>query len=135
MYLSGKHIGIQAQHSTARLMYKYLSGETSQRSIVEKWVTQHETTIALRGGDHTRLEILYDKIVDLGDRFPYPYAEFSEPGLNYSLTSIAVILDQYALDAFNAVRKEGSIVSLNSFFEEDVAEVLYEIMNMRLAHD
>lgn len=153
MYVGGQHPGIQGVHSAVRLTTKYLSDNRDFPELAEQvidYVDNHETVIMLRSGmDHSALNSLVkelDGIEDnvrlfrakLGDdyqpKYPLlPFAEFKEPGLNYSITSVAVLCTTRMVYDMDELRKgDLSAQYMVSVYGEVVGELLVKMAYMGL---
>lgn len=96
MYCGGQHPGIQGQHATVRLMTKYLHNDDYPvlKKQVLDWAMNHETTVLLNSGmGHPDLQDLLLNLDsnELSKNNHAAFASFQEPGMNNSITSIAVL--------------------------------------------
>lgn len=136
-YQGGVQQGIQTQHGCTRLLMKYRPCndlvDEDLIEMAETWATEHETTVVLSGGGHPELKALHEKLIELGDEFQYPYAVFTEPGLNDSYTCVCFVLDEYAVAGMKKVRESRDPENMTTYFTHGVAEIMVEVMNMRLA--
>jgi hypothetical protein len=101
MYLGGIHPGIQAAHATAELFMKY-QDKPHHLETIQGWAKDHKTMILLNGGDSIDLDVMeLDK--HLEQAYNLPYAHFVEPGLNNTVTSLAIIVPEhvYKLARYN----------------------------------
>lgn len=96
MYLGGIQAGIQAGHAAVELMLKY-----GDEPAVKDWAENHKTFIILNGGDSDNLHAIYNEIMELPE---YYYAAFREPGVNNSLTSIALLVPESVYEAASVMR-------------------------------
>jgi len=119
--------GIQTQHTTAEYTLKYNFDD-----VFVEWARNHKTTIVLDGGtsnsgNETRygypkqkggLEILVDEFDSIGVR----YSVFYEPDVNYSLTSIGMILPD---QVFNTRKYPGFKSWLQERYGRDYKSYMY----------
>ena len=152
MYCDGTHPGIQGIHSAVRLVTKYVEDRDwpELTAQVDEWVEKHETAIILQSGlDHSGLKDLVESI-DQETRKAYygrykddsfqpkhplvPFAYFEEPGMNYSITSVAVLCDSMMVSQMGALRK--GVITVDMLVK-NYGEVLGNLLNnmayMRLA--
>lgn len=152
MYVGGQHPGIQGVHSAVRLVAKYLSDDRDFPELAEQvldYVDNHETVVMLQSGmDHVglyetakSLDQLESAVshtrMRLGEyelKFPMvPFASFAEPGLNNTITSVAVLCTTKMVDDMNELRKgELSAQYMVSVYGELLGELLINMTYMRL---
>lgn len=153
MYVGGQHPGIQGIHSAVRLVAKYLSDDRDFPDLakqVYEYVDEHETVVMLQSGmDHKALHELVKSLdqlqgavshcrMRLGDdyypKFPIvPFAEFKEPGLNNTITSVAVLCDSMMVNQMDSLRK--GLITVDTLVEnygEVVGNLLNNMAYMRL---
>lgn len=101
MYLSPIQQGIQAAHVVAEMSISVgNSHETSRIEKYKEWAKNHKTMILLNGGYQSRLQEVYNEIVQLNGALQLPVAKFHEEkdSLNGALTSVGVILPNFIYD-------------------------------------
>lgn len=153
MYMGGTHPGIQGVHSAIELVTKYTYDGRNfpelEQQVIE-YTEQHKTVVMLRSGmDHTALNTLVKELdgiessvslfrAKLGDdyqpKYPLlPFAEFKEPGLNYSITSVAVLCTSEMVNDMAELRK-GELTEryMVSIYGEVVGELLMKMAYMGL---
>ena len=109
MYVSGIHTGIQAGHAAEEMWVYYtdLVLMADQRTPItvraqaalghlREFGRNHKTWILLNGGGHPELE-------DLASFFAasdhnYPMSSFREPGLNYAITAVRIVVPERLCD-------------------------------------
>ena len=100
-YLAGIHNGIQAGHALDQLwsnfveMKKMSKANKAKFAMLRDFSKNHKTWIVLNAGDHDALGNLHTFMTGQNT---YPVAMFQEPGLNFSNTSIVVILPERMYD-------------------------------------
>lgn len=153
MYVGGQHPGIQGIHSAVRLVAKYLADDRDFPELAQQvyeYVEEHETVVMLQSGmDHKALYELVTSLdqlqgavshcrMRLGDdyepKFPIvPFAEFKEPGLNNTITSVAVLCTSKMVWDMEQLRKgEVSQQFMVSYYGELLGELLINMTYMRL---
>ena len=152
MYMGGTHPGIQGVHSAIELVTKYTYDGRSfpelEQQVIE-YTEQHKTVVMLRSGmDHTALqELVYNldqlhgavsfartRMEEYQPDFPLlPFAEFKEPGLNNSITSVAVLCTSEMVNDMAELRK-GELTEryMVSIYGEVVGELLMKMAYMGL---
>lgn len=153
MYIGGTHPGIQGVHSAIELVTKYTYDGRDfpdlEEQVVE-YTEQHKTVVMLRSGmDHSELNKLVNELDDIernvrllniktsNDYQPtyplLPFAEFKEPGLNNSITSVAVLCTTEMVNDMAELRKgELSEQYMLSVYGKVVGEILMKITYMGL---
>jgi len=132
-YVAGIRAGIQAAHAIDQLWLQYtnaliegaLDPDARRRlDLLRDFSANHKTFILLHAGDHLDLAELA-AFFALPDN-PYPWATFSEPGLNDAITSIVIITPERLYDDV-ATAVGRSLLSLQPSDEIDriVAERRY----------
>lgn len=152
MYVGGQHPGIQGVHSAVRLVAKYASDDRDFPELTQQvfdYVDNHETVVMLQSGmDHTGLSTVVKDLDEaekaasffrtrLGEhtaQYPLvPFAEFKEPGLNNSITSVAVLCSTKMVDDMSELRKEELTPRyMVSTYGEVLGELLIKMTYMRL---
>lgn len=152
MYVGGQHPGIQGVHSAVRLVAKYLSDDRDFPELAEQvidYVDNHETVVMLQSGmDHTGLYETVKSLdqlqgavsharMRLGEYTPkyplVPFAEFREPGLNNTITSVAILCDSMMVSQMDALRKgEITTETLVANYGELLGNLLNDMAYMRL---
>lgn len=119
--------GIQTQHTTAEYTLKFNFDD-----VYVEWAKNHKTTIVLDGGTSNSgneshygypkqkggLELLVDEFERIGIR----YSVFYEPGVNYSLTSIGMILPE---QVFNTKKYPGFKTWLQKRYGREYRSFMY----------
>lgn len=152
MYVGGTHPGIQGVHSAIELVTKYTYDGRDFPELEEQVVTfteQHKTVVMLRSGmDHTALQELVNNLDQLHGAVSFartriedyqpdfqllPFAEFKEPGLNNTITSVAVLCTSEMVNDMAELRKgELSEQYFVSVYGEVVGELLMKMTYMGL---
>lgn len=152
MYVGGQHPGIQGVHSAVRLVAKYTGDERDFPELTDQvfdYVDNHETVVMLQSGmDHSSLFDLVKSLDDiemgvfhrsmsLGEydtEYPMvPFASFNEPGLNNTITSVAVLCTTQMVDDMNELRNgELSEQYMVSVYGKTLGELLIKMTYMRL---
>ena len=102
-YLNGIHNGIQAGHALDQLwsnfaeMKKMSKASEAKFAMLRDFSKNHKTWIVLNAGDHDALDNLHTFMTGQNT---YPFAMFQEPGLNFSNTSVVIILPERMYDDF-----------------------------------
>jgi len=123
MYCGGQHPGIQGIHSAVRLLGKYTFDDRDFPELSKQvfdWYEDHETVVLLQSGmDHEGLKTVVESLDALesnvsfnrykddtyNPEFPIiPFAEFKEPGMNYSISSVAVLCDSVMVSNMSSLR-------------------------------
>ena len=89
--------GIQAAHVIPELVNVYmldLSSDESSREEFINWVRQGKVIVVLEGGTHYDLSSLYDMFTSMPDDDHYPFEQFCESDLKYSVTAVGIVLDE-----------------------------------------
>jgi hypothetical protein len=104
-YVGGIRAGIQAAHAMDQMWLQLVEAlrqgtlstlEQSRFEMLCEFSRNHKTFILLHGGDHTDLNDLASLFAM--DENPYPWAKFSEPGLNDAITSVAIVIPERLYD-------------------------------------
>ena len=104
-YVSGIRAGIQAAHAIDQMWLQFMEAlqrgtlsalEQSRFEMLCEFSKNHKTFILLHGGDHAELNDLANLLAS--DENPYPWAKFSEPGLNDAITSVAIVIPERLYD-------------------------------------
>lgn len=144
MYLSSIQQGIQAQHCTAEMFYKYRHHDKSriQHEMLMIWAEKHKTTILLNGGEKEALldivRLLKDGIKTTGfDDNPYPWATFSESNdaLNCCLTCVGIVIPERVYELAKRLREAKNrwiVISPEGTSSWDV-QLCYKINNCGVA--
>ena len=100
MYLNGIHNGIQAGHAIDQMWLKYTEpGANPQRlADLRDFSKRHKTFVILTAGEHADMSQTFKTLFKHRDN-PYPFERFLEPGLNNTITSIAIVLPKTMYDA------------------------------------
>jgi hypothetical protein len=105
MYLTGIHNGIQAGHALDQLWSGFVNSKRKLTKIAEakfallrEFSNKHKTWVILKHGDHDAVSEFH---AFLAQQTVYPFTMFQEPGLNYSATSVVVILPERMYDEFS----------------------------------
>lgn len=133
MYCMGIQAGIQCQHSTAQMMFKYLSDPREQpelSKIVSTWATEYNTTVVVNAGDHEKLKHILENFLE--HQTIIPYAEFKEPGINNSYSSISLICTEQMVNHMKSYRESTlDFIDLKEIYGYEVANILSLIATMR----
>ena len=88
--------GLQTAHCVSEM--SLLDGDL--RAVYEDWAENHKTIIICNGGNTAMLEDLFTRLIDLAAQFRLPLVKFyeDEQSLNGALTSVAIILPEWAYD-------------------------------------
>jgi|AGFS01.1.fsa_nt_gi hypothetical protein len=124
MYCGGNHPGIQGVHSAVELVVKYTSDDRDFPELSEQvldWATEHKTVIMLKSGmahdglaeltetlDKLQSDVSINRMKDqlYQQKYPIvPFAEFKEPGLNNTITSIAVLCTTKMVEDMEQLRR------------------------------
>ena len=104
-YVAGIRAGIQAAHAIDQMWLQFVEAlrlgslsalEQSRLEILCEFSRNHKTFILLHAGDHAELNDLANFLA--ADENPYPWAKFSEPGLNDAVTSVAIVIPERMYD-------------------------------------
>ncbi len=96
-YVGGIRAGIQAGHAMDQMWLRYVDGGPRERlDTLREFSQNHKTFILLHAGDHAELADLAKLFAS--DENPYPWAQFSEPGLNDALTCVAIVIPERLYD-------------------------------------
>lgn len=124
MYLSDRHIGIQASHASNILVFK-----NHDNPAVADWVMNHKTTICLNGGDHESLK-------EIGARFMFDQSEyanqaFTEPGLNDAYTAVSIVVPEKIYETARICREKrlSAQILFDLCYTEDVMEIAGDMVN------
>lgn len=94
MYMKGIQAGIQGGHAANELAAKYIDGDLTkeQMKIFEHWLIEDKVVKVKNAGNSTNIL----KLIQLfANQDKYPYDSFSEPELNNTITSLAIVLPCY----------------------------------------
>lgn len=98
MYWAGIHNGIQADHAKDEIWASVTKNTASaQFATMVDFVRNHKTTIILHAGDHKALSDAFATLF-LDENNPYPCALFREPGMNYAVSSIGIVIPERLYD-------------------------------------
>jgi len=131
-YLKEIQCGIQAAHSGNILRSLY-----SDSDAVQQWA-EDDIMVVLRGGGHTFLKSINDVLEQVSfalDRVykkPLPYGIFYEPELNYSATSVSVIMSNELRDTLRA--GYGDVAGLSHKLDR-LVEDASQIMAARITYN
>lgn len=133
MYCMGQQAGIQALHAGMRLIYSYQSNEFTDsecQKMVNDWYHNHETVVLLNAGNSTDLSY-YLSLIKMSSTVSeqLPYSFFNEPGLNDSLTSIAVLCSTEMVEDMKDIRENYDDVSWMSRLSEKYGPSLFELLS------
>ena len=96
--------GIQALHSTARMMHKYhMNGQAWANLMIDTWMTHNETVVLLQGGVHKTLR---DKVNLLNGQEVMPFDFFTEEDINDAYTSISILCSTEMVEDMKRLREE-----------------------------
>jgi hypothetical protein len=104
-YVGGIRAGIQAAHAMDQMWLQFVEAllrgtlpalERSRLEMLCEFSRNHKTFILLHAGDHADLNDLANFFA--ADENPYPWARFSEPGLNDAITSVAIVIPERLYD-------------------------------------
>ncbi|AZU98063.1 hypothetical protein BZF66_06330 [Salmonella enterica] len=129
-YCGGQHSGIQGVHSATRLLGKYTFDDRDwkdESTAIYDWYNNHETVVLLNSGrDHFSMLELEKELEEFErEEKPtfkkLPFAVFREPGMNNSISSIAVLcstemvtdmgsMRSSLMDSLNMIHKYGNIL-------------------------
>ena len=133
MYCMGIQAGIQCQHSTAQMMFKYLSNPHEQPELskmVSTWATEYNTTVVVNAGDHEHLKHMLETLLENQDIIPF--CEFKEPGINNAYSSISLICTEQMVQQMKSYRENTlDFIDLKEQYGYAVANILTQIAIMR----
>lgn len=151
MYCGGQHAGIQGIHSAIRLFAKYTFDDRDFPELSKQvfdWYEDHETVVLLQSGmDHEGLKTLVDSLDVLESNvsfnrykndtynpaFPIiPFADFKEPGMNHTISSVAVLCDSVMVGNMNSLRS--GIIKVDdiiNYYGEVLGDLLIKMTYMR----
>jgi hypothetical protein len=104
-YVGGIRAGIQAAHAMDQMWLQLVDPlrqgslpplERSRLEMLCEFSRNHKTFILLHAGDHEDLNDLANFLAMSEN--PYPWAKFSEPGLNDAMTSVAIVIPERLYD-------------------------------------
>jgi hypothetical protein len=102
-YMSQLQHGLQTAHCVSDMACNVLfSGiDSPEADAFYKWAEDHKTIIICNGGNTQQLEDLHFSLVDLAAGFNLPLVKFyeDEQSLNCALTSVAVLVPEWAYDS------------------------------------
>lgn len=151
MYCGGQHAGIQGIHSAIRLFAKYTFDDRDFPELTQQvldWYEDYETVVLLQSGmDHDGLKVLVKsldalesdvsyrrfKSDDYNPVFPIvPFSEFKEPGMNHTISSVAVLCDSLMVENMNSLRS-GIITAddIINYYGEVLGNLLIKMTYMR----
>jgi hypothetical protein len=100
------------------------NGQRARLDMLREFSTIHKTFILLHAGDHAELSQLA-AFFATGEH-PYPWASFTEPGLNDAITSIVIIIPERLYDdAATLVGRAQSSAEPNAASDQIIAERRY----------
>lgn len=141
MYLSPIQHGIQAAHVVTNLLMKYplLSDDESiseQVDLFYAWASDHITKICLNGKSSAHLDATYSLLTKLSEHLPIPFDKFQEPGLDYCVTSVGVIVsDDMLVEDWEIVdRYDLQQLMANQYSSLDLLEVYNDLKKSDLTY-
>ncbi|CAL9978199.1 hydrolase [Vibrio phage D479] len=93
--MSGINAGIQALHAVAEL-----SLQNDEDGNYVEWAENHKTVVLLNGGSHTDLIDVHFTL----DNHCVPNGVFREVDVNNSVTAVAVVADNFVMDAIEDIK-------------------------------
>ncbi|EON7637338.1 hypothetical protein ABV23_RS02435 [Escherichia coli] len=110
MYCQGVQAGVQAFHAGIKLVKEYEG--TVFSTLIDEWYNEHETIVILNAGNQDKLTTHYENLSKQGK---VPFAKFNEPGLNDTLTSVAVLCTEEMIDDMALMRTNDPMSDLQLF--------------------
>lgn len=130
MYCQSTQAGIQALHAGMRLLKEYHSdgyiANEGQR-MVDKWFEDYETVVLLNAGNST--DLAYYLSLAKNSNEQVPYSSFNEPGLNDSLTSVAVLCSTEMVEDMKDMREKFEDTWLMGRLSEKYGPSLFELLS------
>ncbi len=128
MYCQSTQAGIQALHAGIRLVKEYENSDLSY--MISDWYNNHETVVILNAGNSTDLDYYLKLLTSINtDEESIPYSYFTEPGLNDSITSVAVLCSTEMVEDMKDMREKFEDTWLMERLSEKYGPSLFELLS------